>query len=260
MADRKDYYRILHVQRDAPAEVIRSSYRTMMQKLRMHPDLGGDHEAAALINEAFAVLNDPAARAEYDARTASESYPAQSPDEARNDGVRSGEGDRNDDRDRDGADHQESRPEPDQFDTNEHCLFCTARCRSMQLREPDDVCGSCAAPLYPATHRRFEVDSQRAMERIPRQTSAAFSVRSRQRLQHQGLVHDISLNGMQLRTDTELDRDQIVLIRTDVLDAVARVIDSQFLSADSAGSWRVGLVFLTMKLHRSRGSFVSVDV
>jgi curved DNA-binding protein CbpA len=260
MADRKDYYRILHVQRDAPAEVIRSSYRTMMQKLRMHPDLGGDHKAAALINEAFAVLNDPAARAEYDARTASESDPARSPDGAHSDGVRSSDIDENEDRDGDGADHEESPPEPDQFDTNDHCLFCAARCRSMQLREPDDVCGNCAAPLYPAKHRRFEVDSQRAIERIPRQTSAAFSLRSGYRPQHQGLVHDISLNGMQLRTFIELKRDQIVLIRTDVLDAVARVVDSRMTSAESAGSWRVGLVFLTMKLHRSRGSFVSVDV
>jgi hypothetical protein len=130
----------------------------------------------------------------------------------------------------------------------------------MQLREPDDACGQCGAPLYPAKHRRFEFDSQRAIERIPRQTSAVFSVRSRHRLQHPGLVHDISLNGMQLRTDTELERDQVVLIRTEVLDAVARVIDCRMSSEESAASWRVGLVFLTMRLHRSRGSFVSVDV
>jgi hypothetical protein len=215
-----------------------------------------------LINEAFAVLGDPDARAAYDAGMAADSDPARPPDVAHGHGVRSSGIDANDDRDgvgdRDAADHQESPPEP--FDTNDHCLFCAVRCRSMQHREPDDVCGYCAAPLYPAEQRRFEVDSQRAIERIPRQTPAAFSLRSGQGLEHQGLVHDISLNGMQLRSFTELTQDQIVLIRTDVLDAVARVIDSQMLSAESAGSWRVGLVFLTMKLHRSRGSFVSVDV
>jgi curved DNA-binding protein CbpA len=34
----------------------------------MHPDLGGDHEHAALINEAFATLSNPLKRAEYDRR------------------------------------------------------------------------------------------------------------------------------------------------------------------------------------------------
>ena len=42
MENRRNYYRILHVQPDAPTEIIKSSYRTLMQKLRMHPDLGGD--------------------------------------------------------------------------------------------------------------------------------------------------------------------------------------------------------------------------
>jgi DnaJ-class molecular chaperone len=66
MKNRRNYYRILHVQPDAPREVIRSSYRAMMQGLRMHPDLGGDDGNAALINEAYAVLTDPGQRAAYD--------------------------------------------------------------------------------------------------------------------------------------------------------------------------------------------------
>ena len=37
-----------------------------MHRLKMHPDLGGDHERAALINEAFATLSNPLKRAEYD--------------------------------------------------------------------------------------------------------------------------------------------------------------------------------------------------
>ena len=44
------------------------AYRTLMQKLRLHPDLGGDGATATPINEAYAVLSDPARRAEYDAR------------------------------------------------------------------------------------------------------------------------------------------------------------------------------------------------
>lgn len=64
--NRRNYYRILHVQPEAPLEVIRASYRALMGTLRRHPDLGGDHAGAVLLNEAFRVLSDPARRAAYD--------------------------------------------------------------------------------------------------------------------------------------------------------------------------------------------------
>jgi len=37
MENRRHYYRILHVQPDAPLEVIKSSYRTLMTKLGSTP-------------------------------------------------------------------------------------------------------------------------------------------------------------------------------------------------------------------------------
>ena len=66
MDNRRNYYRILHVQPGAPTEIIRASYRTLMQRLRAHPDLGGDHWNATVINEAYSVLSDPLKRARYD--------------------------------------------------------------------------------------------------------------------------------------------------------------------------------------------------
>ena len=64
--ERRNLYRILHVQPEAPLEVIRASYRTLMSTLRAHPDLGGDPEAAAQINAAYAILADPERRRAYD--------------------------------------------------------------------------------------------------------------------------------------------------------------------------------------------------
>lgn len=61
-----DYYKILQVSRDASAEVISSSYRTIMLKLKKHPDLGGNVEEAQLIGEAYAVLSDREHRRRYD--------------------------------------------------------------------------------------------------------------------------------------------------------------------------------------------------
>lgn len=64
--NQRNYYRILHVQPDAPASVIKTNYRTTQQKMRAHPDLGGDHWNSALINEAYATLRNPARRRSYD--------------------------------------------------------------------------------------------------------------------------------------------------------------------------------------------------
>lgn len=66
MKNRRNFYRILYVQPEAPIEVIKASYRSLMVQLKMHPDLGGDHESAVLINLAYAVLSDPKKRRQYD--------------------------------------------------------------------------------------------------------------------------------------------------------------------------------------------------
>ncbi|MBU6365500.1 MAG: J domain-containing protein, partial [Gemmatimonadetes bacterium] len=58
--NRRNYYRVLHVQPDAPVEVVRAAYRALAAK--HHPDKGGDHDRAALVNEAWGVLGDPARR------------------------------------------------------------------------------------------------------------------------------------------------------------------------------------------------------
>ncbi len=63
-----DYYQILGIEKDEPAERIKEAYRK--QALRYHPDRNnGDPEAAEemkSINEAYAVLSDPVKRRDYD--------------------------------------------------------------------------------------------------------------------------------------------------------------------------------------------------
>ena len=70
MSKLPDFYRLLHVQPDAPAAVVKASYRAMMQKMQHHPDLGGDEATAQLLNEAVATLCDPTKRAIYDVKLA----------------------------------------------------------------------------------------------------------------------------------------------------------------------------------------------
>lgn len=66
LKNRRNYYRILQVQPDAPNEVIKASYRTLMKRLKCHPDLGGTHPLAALVNDAYQTLSHPRKRDEYD--------------------------------------------------------------------------------------------------------------------------------------------------------------------------------------------------
>ncbi len=67
-----NYYRLLHVHPDAPAAVIKASYRAMMQKMRLHPDLGGDEGVAQQLNIAVATLCHSIKRSEYDALLAAQ--------------------------------------------------------------------------------------------------------------------------------------------------------------------------------------------
>lgn len=64
--ERRNLYRILFVQPEAPPEVIKAAYRALMTTLKGHPDLGGNAERAAQLNTAYAVLSDPAQREAYD--------------------------------------------------------------------------------------------------------------------------------------------------------------------------------------------------
>jgi curved DNA-binding protein CbpA len=73
-----DHYKVLELRRDATAEDVQRSYRTLA--LRHHPDRNTAPDAAAkmsAINEAWAVLGDAARRREYDAALAK---PALHPD------------------------------------------------------------------------------------------------------------------------------------------------------------------------------------
>ncbi len=75
-----DYYAILQVHPQAHQEVIKRAYHTILGLLKTHPDLGGSHEEAVRINEAYQVLSKTELRAAYDsARQVSREAPVEKP-------------------------------------------------------------------------------------------------------------------------------------------------------------------------------------
>lgn len=59
-----DLYRVLGASPDASQEELHQAYRARARLL--HPDVSGDDDAMRELNDAWAVLGDPALRAEYD--------------------------------------------------------------------------------------------------------------------------------------------------------------------------------------------------
>ncbi len=68
MADKRDYYEVLGIDKSADEASIKKAYRTLAKKY--HPDMNpGDKEAEQKfkeVNEAYAVLSDPDKKAKYD--------------------------------------------------------------------------------------------------------------------------------------------------------------------------------------------------
>jgi len=241
--DDRHYYDILHVSRDAPVEIIRGSYRTLMQKLRNHPDLGGDVAVAARINEAYAVLIDEVRRAEYDAQINTQSIHR---------AAVSGEA---------GAGAMAPVPAAKRIiDLSRECAFCGVPHRFGRTSDPLASCQECQSPLSSAENRRLESTDQRAVARFGMRQEITFFDRWPQAKAHVGYTQDISMGGMRFSTKRPTAAGRNVRIVSDLLDAVARIV---YYGHERRG-WEirnvVGVSFVTLRFIRSTGRFVSEQV
>ncbi len=238
MDDQQNFYQILHVSQDAPVEIIRSSYRTLMQRLKRHPDLGGDHVDAALINEAYAVLTNPQQRAEYDRQ------------------LLAGAGTETDTATQPSRDAAGAAAQPDAPSSFVSCPFCGSVNDSGTTINPGSICDNCHSPLCPAERHRFESEGQRAVARIQRRHPIVVFTEWPEK-GTAGETQDISLNGMRFVSARPLATGQCIKIDGNLLQAIARVTHC---SEQAANTWVVGVAFVTLRFSQSQGSFVSAKV
>lgn len=248
MRNNRNYYQILHVQQDAPVEVIRSSYRAMMQRLKMHPDLGGSHEEAAIVNRAYAVLTNSERRAEYDETLAASVV---------NDSVLSGH-------------KRKTRPNSpapknsayyyQELEPSKYCSFCRTKHHLGNNIELDSVCKECSSTLYPATKYTFQKDGKRMIERVGKQWSVTFFTEWPDAVPYTGQTQDVSLNGLQMLTTMSLQEGQVLKMKSQTLDAVARVMNYREDYSQGVKLWRVGLEFIALRFYRSHGTFVKLEI
>ena len=226
--NRRSYYRLLHVQPDAPVEIVRASYRTLMSTLRAHPDLGGDHERAALLNEAYAVLSDPARRAAYDAARAPHARRA-SPR----------------------AEHTAPHEAPD----GARCPFCQG---VLPRRATPVRCPSCRSPLAtvaaPASAAGVRPAERRGMPRVSKTDWALLHTAPGA----EGIdvrLRDLSLAGIGIFAGIPLPVGTRVRIIGRALDVVADVVLSRRQGAVHA----VSLTLVTAHFTSPAGSFVETS-
>ena len=227
--ERRNLYRILYVQPEAPPEVITAVYRCLMSQLRAHPDLGGNTEVAARINQAYQVLRDPVKRKAYD-----------------------------DSRRR----PLSSRARPDDGEvrrtaaaTAGTCPFCAAPVPARI--EAETRCRRCASPLAPvaaelATARepfgrrsapRVEKNSRVTVHAAPDETPVS------------AVLRDLSASGVSLYTAVAVRTGRNIRIEALGMDMVAHVIKTQ----PSDKGCLVRAVLLTALFNRKSGVFMSTS-
>lgn len=233
--NRRNFYRVLQVQPDAPDVTISASYHALKQS---RP------QDSALLDEAYRTLSNPVARKQYD--TIFSSYTL---------------------RDRESGAANPDLPmmtgkfasltsflETDRAIINlSYCFFCNTPHTPQTEYYLHETCLECASPLHALTHGHFE-SSRRWLGRVPVAGKFSFYL-SWPSKSSTGIFQDLSPAGVRFTTDATLNPKDIIKIDAPNFQAVAEVT---YARAEKSGL-SVGTRFITVIFDRRQGSFVTAQ-
>ncbi len=223
MKNRRNYYRILQVQPDAPPEIIRASYRTMMRELKRHPDLGGLAWEASVINEAYETLSDPDRRSAYDDELFLK-FTKQPYSRLRKPIVP---------------------------------IICPVCKRPLSRKpEPGEICPTCHTPLKSDFSPKAESENKRSLDRI--KSSAAMDYYSQwPGKPEKGRMIDFSPIGMRFFCEKKIPPGTVLKISSGLFEASGTVTNLSEEMEKGRTFYSVGVCFLAVRFAESRGTFFS---
>jgi hypothetical protein len=225
MKNRRNYYRILQVQPDAPTEIIRASYRTMMRELKRHPDLGGSASEASVLNEAYETLSDPLRRAAYDQRLFLK-YTKQ------------------------------ARSQTKQLITPTFCPVC--RRPLSRNPEPGEICLTCSTPLQSDKSRQPGFENSRFLDRTKR-SGQIYYYSTWPGEAKQGRMIDLSPKGMRFLCGEKLAPQTTLKISSKLFEASGTVTNLSEEISNGQKRFAVGIRFLAVCFTESQGTFLSTS-
>jgi hypothetical protein len=226
MKNRRNYYRILQVQPDAPAEIIRAGYRTLMLELKNHPDLGGSTYEASLLNEAYETLNDPERRADYDKKIQASRFKRAA---------------------------ASSEPPPAPSDPT-RCPFCKKQLTP--AARTGKTCPICNVPLPFSQQSNLDRESRRTIARMKKNDCIVYSC-TWPETRKEGTMIDLSPKGMRFICSEKLNPGTVLKITTPLFKTCGVVTNQRQENSDA--SYTVGVSFIAVIFKETRGAFISVS-
>ena len=297
MQNKRNYYRVLHLQPDAPQAMVRAAYRTIMQKLKAHPDLGGDEWNASLINEAYEVLSDVNKRAAYDKnffaqrskKQASNQFEEQRGKETDTESKKAGNQQtpgKSKDQNNTTSSGQNENAEQFSQEYNDYdgpgradlCLFCGSEL--LNHVNVDETCSTCQSPIdMQAINTQSGVDRRESL-RMPSGSQIHYQIRSQYHAQKQAKksngAGNVFANAFQTSPnqmnhsaaiiDISLSGIRLQCSHSLKLGEILRLESPKFIAlaqvknclGDRPNTY--GTQFISLKFKNDRGSFVSTAV
>lgn len=229
MDNRRNYYRILQVQPDAPFEIIHTSYLTLLHKLKQHPDLGGDHWNATVLNEAFQTLKDKEMRAEYD-KELFQHYTKKF------------------------SSRERVKKQPV---TAVFCPFCKESLTRTYHSDKNCVCHN--NPIHTENKDSKRKRCRRSLFRTQKLEKLHF-ITSTSKVIYEAIMVDLSPEGTRFLSKKALNLNEIIKIDSSLFRAIAEINDSQKRVKGGKAFYSIGAHFKSVTFTEQEGTFFSASV